>query len=69
MSMILIDSVNHHLDVMKDRGAGQLRAYFNHYSPAARASLKHNGRLFTPYRALIKDLFQTQTSWLIDFTL
>ena len=36
MSMILINSVNHRiLDVMKDRGAGQLRAYFNQYSPAA----------------------------------
>ena len=41
MSMILIDSVNHRiLDVMKDRGAGQLRAYFNQYSPAARSAVK-----------------------------
>lgn len=59
MSMILIDSVNHRiLDVMKDRGAGQLRAYFNQYSPAARAAVKTiTVDLFTPYRAMIKDLF------------
>ncbi|WP_045627722.1 ISL3 family transposase, partial [Lacticaseibacillus paracasei] len=59
MSMILIDSVNHHiLDVMKERGAGQLRAYFNQYSPAARAAVKTiTVDLFTPYRAMIKDLF------------
>lgn len=59
MSMILIDSVNHLiLDVMKDRGAGQLRAYFNQYSPAARAAVKTiTVDLFTPYRAMIKDLF------------
>ena len=57
--MILIDSVNHRiLDVMKDRGAGQLRAYFNQYSPAARAAVKTiTVDLFTPYRAMIKDLF------------
>ena len=41
MSMILIDSVNHRiLDVMKDRGAVQLRSYFNQYSPAVRAAVK-----------------------------
>lgn len=59
MSMILIDSVNHRiLDVMKDRGAGQLRAYFNQYSPSARAAVKTiTVDLFTPYRAMIKDLF------------
>ena len=57
--MILIDSVNHRiLDVMKDRGAGQLRAYFNQYSTAARAAVKTiTVDLFTPYRAMIKDLF------------
>jgi len=59
MSMILIDSVNHRiLDVMKDCGVGQLRAYFNQYSPAARAAVKTiTVDLFTPYRAMIKDLF------------
>lgn len=57
--MILIDSVNHRIiDVMKDRGAGQLRAYFNQYSPAARSAVKTiTVDLFTPYRAMIKDLF------------
>ena len=40
MSIILTDSVNYRiLDVMTDRGAGQLRAYFNQYSPAARAAV------------------------------
>ncbi|WP_134644758.1 transposase [Weissella cibaria] len=59
MSMILIDSVNHRiLDVMKDCGAGQLRAYFNQYSPAARATVKTiMVDLFTPYRAMIMELF------------
>ena len=59
MSMILIDSVNHRiLDVMKDRGAGQLSAYFNQYSPAAQAAVKTiTVDLFTPNRAMIKDLF------------
>ena len=46
------------LDVMKDHGAGQLCAYFNQYSPAARAAVKTiTVDLFTPYRAMIKDLF------------
>ena len=57
--MILIDSANHCiLDAMKDRGTGQLRTYFNQYSPAARAAVKTiTVYLFTPYRAMIKDLF------------
>ncbi|WP_271297694.1 transposase, partial [Weissella confusa] len=57
MSIILINSVNHRiLDVMKDRGAGRLHAYFNQYNPAARATVK-TITVVDLSTAMIKDLF------------
>ncbi|WP_416370385.1 transposase [Weissella confusa] len=57
MSIILINSVNHRiLDVMKDRGAGRLHAYFNQYNPAARATVK-TITVVDLSTAMFKDLF------------
>ncbi|MCR8703275.1 transposase [Weissella cibaria] len=54
--MLFIDSVNHRiLDIIKDRGADQLRDYFNQYGPAAVKTITVD--LLTSCRAMSRDLF------------